>query len=1391
MNTSDPQRDKLVVSDDLKIVRSQLQNAGVDIAIVTHATELVRDFDVSIFSADGLLDFCKRINIKLQDGRVKKLASNDQFTGSKATFGSAGKLFSDNQLPVLASLFLVSGIIANQERDVCWDVLGQKFARSKNWQSAKHCFEIMLEVGAGSFYRYWHAAIVNFAIGEISHAQELLALCVEQVGSADEEARVLPLKAIGFAANEQYDEIEKLCSGVDGNLMDGLPEWIKDRNKSAFEGMVLSAIATASKKQQKSFDVLQMRLPHQLTSPEFWHEVVLADPDNVDNIRRYLSEELKSKSPKIDNKYLAVLESQPTRNAADLPLLIAGYVLTGRNADAIRLLTEEKTGGAKLRSALESACQRVSNKGSCLELIEVACRQNPKDKGLQLLFGLTAYEAGQQQIAAEYLLPLATSRGKFKLDSSGLLALGIALQMTNQPKKAIEILSKIAPFDAEWQESRRLLQRIAYQVSDFKLSVSINEEFLMADSMDIEALIGAMFAARAMNDHRKSCEFASRLVSAAENGSDIYYKAITVMATEAALSGSDAIKRQANEKILSEKFVQRANWNTVMQMVTIFVMLGNYQQAFETARKLHGRNAKSPTILRLVALLQNFVDTRKLDPIPEFTGKATNAVSAELHLLDAQALAKVGRIKAAIDRVVAVQEGGYASDLTNRLLANYYLEAGYPKKAIPQLKRLLKINKKDLTSKNNLKVAESLAQEINAETSESERESLIAASQMEDYEPDDSMVLDLRGSPQVSIVVPCYNEARFLADCLNSVWMQTNPFWECIIVDDVSSDISPEIAKAYCNADPRFKYIRHDKNKGLAGSRNTGLAAARAPYVTFLDSDDYITLDSINSRLQVLEKNTDPFIAGVYCKIRSKPEHVLCSPDVIKVNRADECVVKNFKSSGFDAPFNAHAPLIKKIAIDNVGGFTESMRHGAEDWDCWQRMMRKGYYFEPSRWDGGFYRQKRGSMVRSLSKYHVAEAAKMYRRVSERSERGNSNGPYEFIYPTWVYQGISSYYQRALRFAAMAHMSGDLDGFNEIVDGMPGSLEMCDALKISTKTFVKQGVERFLSNTDEVIGTTNRRMFKENATGEINEKIRDILSERPLKANIENFFPVLQGKSRSRKTTARSGSVAPNASTGHSKVPSYVKLEESNAQLADSDRLKKLQNIHAGERVFIVGNGPSLNKIDLSKLENEYSIAVNGIFYKTEQSGYKPTYYVVEDTSVFKENIPEIIAYDVEKKFFPTIYSKLHPHDDNTYFFRMNRGFYEPKSPNYCVPRFSTDFAERAYCGQSVTFINLQLAFYMGFTEVYLIGMDFSYVIPKNFERKGDIITSTDDDPNHFHPDYFGKGKTWKDPKLDRVLANYQMAKLAYETSGRKIYNATAGGKLELFERRDFDSLFK
>jgi hypothetical protein len=241
----------------------------------------------------------------------------------------------------------------------------------------------------------------------------------------------------------------------------------------------------------------------------------------------------------------------------------------------------------------------------------------------------------------------------------------------------------------------------------------------------------------------------------------------------------------------------------------------------------------------------------------------------------------------------------------------------------------------------------------------------------------------------------------------------------------------------------------------------------------------------------------------------------------------------------------------------------------------------------------------------------------------------------------------------------------------------------------------------------------------------------------------------------------------------------------------DEHKIKALHNKFAGKRVFILGNGPSLNKLDLTKLNNEYSFAVNAIFYKTREMGYKPTFYVVEDRHVMSDNIDEINKYECDYKFFPSLYKKKVTNRKNVYFFNMDVGFYIEKSRYYETPRFSFDCSKVIYCGQSVTMINLQLAYYLGFKEVYLIGMDFNYVIPETVKNvKGAVLESTEDDPNHFHPDYFGKGKKWHDPKLHNVLKSYRFIKQQYEANGRKIYNATLGGKLEEFERVDYNSLF-
>jgi len=233
-------------------------------------------------------------------------------------------------------------------------------------------------------------------------------------------------------------------------------------------------------------------------------------------------------------------------------------------------------------------------------------------------------------------------------------------------------------------------------------------------------------------------------------------------------------------------------------------------------------------------------------------------------------------------------------------------------------------------------------------------------------------------------------------------------------------------------------------------------------------------------------------------------------------------------------------------------------------------------------------------------------------------------------------------------------------------------------------------------------------------------------------------------------------------------------------------KVKRLKNIGTGQRCFILGNGPSLNLLDLSLLKREITFGVNSIFLNYENMGFEPTYYVVEDPLVARERALEINSLvNNSIKFIYRRYADIIFETEKTVYFQM----YDYFGYNG-FPYFSTEFDKYCWIGGTVSYTCMQLAFYLGFSSVYLIGFDHKYSISMSSKINGLSIRTLHDDENHFHPDYFGKGTTWHIPNVERMETSYKKAKKVYEKSGRKIYNATKGGALEVFERVDFVSLF-
>lgn len=225
--------------------------------------------------------------------------------------------------------------------------------------------------------------------------------------------------------------------------------------------------------------------------------------------------------------------------------------------------------------------------------------------------------------------------------------------------------------------------------------------------------------------------------------------------------------------------------------------------------------------------------------------------------------------------------------------------------------------------------------------------------------------------------------------------------------------------------------------------------------------------------------------------------------------------------------------------------------------------------------------------------------------------------------------------------------------------------------------------------------------------------------------------------------------------------------------------LEKWKGIHQGKRCFIVATGPSLRMEDLDKLyENqELSISVNGIVTAFDKTRWRPNYYIASDRNVTRIRKRELLQAEVKGKFIADTAWEFEAAEEmsNLYRWHLILQWCDGKKPE-----FSEDFSRGGFWGYTVTYDGaLQLAVYMGFTEIYLLGTDCS---------KSDGVKT-----RHFSADYYTQEEKNANYalQLDRILLSYQAAKEYAETHGIQIYNATRGGELEVFERVDFDSLFQ
>ena len=221
----------------------------------------------------------------------------------------------------------------------------------------------------------------------------------------------------------------------------------------------------------------------------------------------------------------------------------------------------------------------------------------------------------------------------------------------------------------------------------------------------------------------------------------------------------------------------------------------------------------------------------------------------------------------------------------------------------------------------------------------------------------------------------------------------------------------------------------------------------------------------------------------------------------------------------------------------------------------------------------------------------------------------------------------------------------------------------------------------------------------------------------------------------------------------------------------DYSQLKNFKDIHLGKRCFIVGTGPSLKMEDLEKIKSEFSFSVNSIVLSYSDTSWRPTYYAIQDRfgyeklkdSIREAKMPYVFNGISNKRMTPVM-------DIDCISFPVNLLDHGKLTPNH-ITRFSDNAFKVVYAGHSITYSAMELAVYMGFKEIILLGVDCDYSKAVNHIK----AYSVQDTPNAAY----------------LMRESYKVARKWADEHGVKIFNATRNAKLDVFEKVVLEDVLK
>lgn len=246
------------------------------------------------------------------------------------------------------------------------------------------------------------------------------------------------------------------------------------------------------------------------------------------------------------------------------------------------------------------------------------------------------------------------------------------------------------------------------------------------------------------------------------------------------------------------------------------------------------------------------------------------------------------------------------------------------------------------------------------------------------------------------------------------------------------------------------------------------------------------------------------------------------------------------------------------------------------------------------------------------------------------------------------------------------------------------------------------------------------------------------------------------------------------------------RMQQQYEKTVDGKRIKEFKDKYVGRRCFFIGNGPSLKAEDLAMLHNhgEVTFAFNRIYNIFDQTPWRPTYYISQDEKMLQGCQDIVDNLELPVKFIPIQLKWYHGIDiHDAIYFNVNW----QKLDNLSDYLFSDDAAHEIYCASTGMYSAAQLAVYMGFQQIYLIGVDHHFRISQN--NKGEIVVD-EKAQDYFTEKYNQDKQNLYIPNTEKSTLTYIAMKEHCSQRNIQVYNATRGGKLEIFPRVDLDVLF-